>query len=1469
MLKSSGRPLHKLISRIFFSYIFKKLFAKVVNLFSYSWSSGESEYPGIFVSITGSDSARCGHQTNPCKSIAQAVHRVNGKNGRIYLDGTGTEREPFNCSSGTHDGLEVQKNVSIEGIIGTPNVHISCFGGFLFRRTSERELNITLSGIVFQKTPLTFEDCNFVQLSKCSFQHGLTAVKVYMKNISNTKLNIQSSSFLDNGVSCVRVFLTSKTQRQFLRVNISGTTFQRNGYLGNHSLKVGAVTIESVVNAFDPLVEILCSKANYTRNRGHFVGINLRNAIVKGVFTDVKLEGNAVSRHRKKSRIVESLFRSKARKCYAKFANVGCNSNRLLRCVEVECDESDIEIQNSSFYDQHIPYERGAAISLEATTYAVLHVFDSLFKSNKAKAGGALYLHSEKGTIELLLSRVNFTACAAEKYGCTLLVGSPKSPRITKRTATFKLIANFNDILVDNCSAIEVRKKGRTCNVFHFLVFSGNFHISNSSWTNNRNGTDTAFLMGNTGGKTDITITNCFFVNNSARIKWSVIFAALDTHAGSVLIGNTTFFNQHKNIRDEKNHALLITPEFRMKLSDVVISSRNAIGLGMFHFATTKPKANKVNIDISNCTFLNSAQDIVVNLLDAIEIQFTITNSIFSAKNASSKDLGIFFLEKPFTMRNTTNTSIRLENVTFLSRPCNVFDQLNPGIKTIQIRNCTFKDGVCSHRQLSRYHNYFAGAGSMTILMPPDSLKKSGCVPKNTNENVHPLWNYKSTIIFEDSTFEGNAGLNAGAVILINGNVTFNRCKFKNNFAQKSSGHVYAAYGTGRIHFKDCSFLRTIKESAAHGVLFKKLAFLESESGGPLEIENTSMVSNFGRGSRSPLVLISNGGYVHIDNKSSMKCSTGSKLLFENTTHFQYGYSEIDGRSCTFNVTVLDYSCMSCSPGFYSLQRGAMRGLDSRLFVHCLPCPFGARCIEKNVAARPNFWGHPNSNNSDELTFYPCPEGYCQSPARRSNAPEYNHCVGKRSGFLCGKCAPEYSETLFSTECRKRNECNNHMFWIVTILYTTAMAVYLFTKPPILSFLWKQIFWFRKREGYTAMGGLDETMDENSESGGYLKIVFYFYQVAELLMVGSAKHLFYHKIPLVLSITKVFNFEIRALQRPIGCPFAGLTAVTKELLLSGTIFLILAELVTIYCLHFAFNKIRRKEGPSAVHFIAVIVELLLLGYERLAESSLSLMHCFPVGKEKRLFIDGQIVCWQWWQYVLLTYIIVFVVPFVLVLYFGSSKLYEASISAKEFLGTCIFPLPFLMYWSFKKVFLTRGNTARVTQNNKDLLEVLHGPFRQPKENDNGTLYWESVLIGRRFVLLCCHAFITNSMFRLICMSIACIVIMLHHVIKSPFQDPIANRSETASLLILTVMAVINLSKATLMSFGITIQGPATSYLEVLDWFQVCVLAFVPSMLAVFLVIAVLSQLGRLILFLSKAIIRFTKQEGRFTLRAFV
>jgi len=166
-----------------------------------------------------------------------------------------------------------------------------------------------------------------------------------------------------------------------------------------------------------------------------------------------------------------------------------------------------------------------------------------------------------------------------------------------------------------------------------------------------------------------------------------------------------------------------------------------------------------------------------------------------------------------------------------------------------------------------------------------------------------------------------------------------------------------------------------------------------------------------------------------------------------------------------------------------------------------------------------------------------------------------------------------------------------------------------------------------------------------------------------------------------------------------------------------------------------------------------------------------------------------------------------------------------------------------------------GDSTNAQVVNKDVLEILHGPFREPQGDDKGTLYSESVLIGRRFVLLACQAFITNLMLRMACMVSACVLITIHHILKNPYRDPLANKAETLSLGALSMIAVINLAKATLMSFVTAINGPDIPYLEVLDWFQVCALGFVPVSISILFTFAILSQLARLVVFLIKLIIR--------------
>ena len=317
------------------------------------------------------------------------------------------------------------------------------------------------------------------------------------------------------------------------------------------------------------------------------------------------------------------------------------------------------------------------------------------------------------------------------------------------------------------------------------------------------------------------------------------------------------------------------------------------------------------------------------------------------------------------------------------------------------------------------------------------------------------------------------------------------------------------------------------------------------------------------------------------------------------------------------------------------------------------------------------------STSPPSLKFFTCPLEYCSSP-RISSYNTYNGCHGSRTGVLCGKCSNGYSEALYSTSCRKNDKCNDHWFWLATAIYVVVFSIYFLFKPPIFTELLQQSLWFKKKAKNIYIQPLSHEHDKKHDSG-YLKIIFYFYQVAELVMISSLEKTL-HMVPIIPPVIAIFNFQVKTLNGSIGCPFPGLTVVTKELFQCLKFLGTLLSIGFIYAIHRVAGKFRYISAPSLTLYLAVALETLLLGYETLADTTLKLMHCVPMGTDWRLFIDGNIQCWQWWQYLLIAFIVAFIVPLILVLFWGSLMLAKDKVAAKEFLTACAFPLPCLVVW---------------------------------------------------------------------------------------------------------------------------------------------------------------------------------------------
>lgn len=143
--------------------------------------------------------------------------------------------------------------------------------------------------------------------------------------------------------------------------------------------------------------------------------------------------------------------------------------------------------------------------------------------------------------------------------------------------------------------------------------------------------------------------------------------------------------------------------------------------------------------------------------------------------------------------------------------------------------------------------------------------------------------------------------------------------------------------------------------------------------------------------------------------------------------------------------------------------------------------------------------------------------------------------------------------------------------------------------------------------------------------------------------------------------------------------------------------------------------------------------------------------------------------------------------------------------------------------------------------------VLYDSFKRPEEGGRKlSLSWESVMIGRRLILIVLKTFVTDPMPRLLIMSLFCFLSVVHHIMTQPFRDAIANTVETISLMFLVVLAVLNVFFASFISLAVPLNDHFSSWWNVCQVVEIVVLCAVPAVFVLLVVAAILSQVCRLI-----------------------
>ena len=293
----------------------------------------------------------------------------------------------------------------------------------------------------------------------------------------------------------------------------------------------------------------------------------------------------------------------------------------------------------------------------------------------------------------------------------------------------------------------------------------------------------------------------------------------------------------------------------------------------------------------------------------------------------------------------------------------------------------------------------------------------------------------------------------------------------------------------------------------------------------------------------------------------TFKCPLGSIINISESNRGAFGKDEST-----------EVSYQHFPKGTYTLTPSRASGLSSTRSMQCHSCSFGAVC-QQGIKPRPNFWGYVNKSKAFMII---CPPGYCCQTSDQCKS--LKSCNGKRTGRLCDKCKEGYFQSIFSNDCLDRKICKTGKFWTISILLCLLVTVlFIFLQdifPAILKALnlkklasvtsrgvgfLKDKLSVSKRDRYKPEGRnrnwercydpipnvsrenidgeelernyeteINESKTEpnnNSTTGGLIKIIFFFYQAYSVLTLYKPNREIQYLSDLKAIVLSIFNLH--------------------------------------------------------------------------------------------------------------------------------------------------------------------------------------------------------------------------------------------------------------------------------------------------------------------------------------------------------
>ena len=888
---------------------------------------------------------------------------------------------------------------------------------------------------------------------------------------------------------------------------------------------------------------------------------------------------------------------------------------------------------------------------------------------------------------------------------------------------------------------------------------------------------------------------------------------------------------------------------------------------GCIHLSSTKITFK--NTRIENARYVvNSWSPTCRNMFTKKGISLNVTGCIVKSKGKSSSRKPQFAIAFGIVSEHTKWMTGRVvnslfEGFTVTTKMAAVMDIRGPS--GLSIINCTFKGNI----------GYRGGALSF------DSATV-------TIVDSHFVRNEARVSTICANKDEGGIG---GAIYVSGHGVprtlSINRTSFVNNTATCRGSAVYIGYCLA-IKVQSTRFSTFVScKLSSQAVWFSYST--------ELSIKNVT----FEVGSQSRMagiIFLARYKWTRLKEKTlSFRCPNGSAVNIVNK------YARISRKGA------IEVKCHHCLKHTYTLRPSYVSGIKDTKSLEvggqtkCQSCSFGAVC-KRGIKPKPNFWGYVYNNKAFMLT---CPRGYCCQS--KSKCVALQSCNGMRTGRLCGKCKKGYFQSIFTSDCIHEKYCKTGKFWALAVcscLLFTILVIFLqdifLIIVKLLSL--KKIFGKRKRKfermchkisctkqvsneaetirddneqdteltnseaidnedesvdqtSYTHKGGCKFISDNDSVAGGLIKIVFFFYQIHSILTVYKSNEEIHYLTKLKDAVVSVFNLNLQVdVRNEVHCPYHGMDSKIKVLIKAflpiNCIILAAIFLLFMYTLSSCITKsdvIQRCAMKAKAKLLTAILQLSLLGYSTLTSGILSLVTCISLANgQKILYIDGNISCYQHWQYAILWFIVCWALPLIYVIYKLPSYMRNDEITIRGFYIALILPLPSAVYTmvrsagkvKYVKDDMTESIITPLTCNGSKmsadmtmsmLLDVISGPFRynEPVEQRRKKLSWEPVLLLQRILLSLCHTFILEPVKRSLVLLLFVMVMANLNIMYRPFNSRFLNATNGVSFILLCITGIMNVIYAFIYENVTIPKGPLLHLMVIFDYVDVTMTLIFP------------------------------------------